>query len=274
MEKPIQLSYKMITDNRSVPRKEIDASFSWEKHDGYYASVDLMSRVNSMLLFSLSYDLYEVNFPYISKSRIKKYLELRRLPNTEGVGLVDEDDSCYSNIESVVIVRSVGEKTWKKENYNRVSINNLVGESESLERKINSIMNIKVVCPCIRSTFIRSCRVPIFQRKIFNDNRMGNDVPGSFVDSEFCKHALVAMDYVTTFDGAANFGFFGIYANRTIEVSNQVIEYVLKKGLKYSKEPDCDVNKRLNKKIIDNYGTYLSYWSEPLRKLIFHRQQF
>ncbi len=270
MEEPI-LSYRMPTDSRSVPRKEIDSSFAWKKYDGCYASVDLMSRVNSALLFNLSYGLYDVNFPNISKRRIKRYLKLRRLPNTEGVELVDEDKSCYSNIEAVVFVRSLGKKTWEKENYNQVSINNLVGEDETTERKKDSIMNIKVVCPCIRSAFERSCRTATFQRDIFNDGRGGGDVPGPFVDSVFCKHTLVGMDWITTFNGGANFRFFGIHAKRTTNMSNQVIEYILNRNLKCTSHPDYVINGLLDRKAVDNYRTYLRYWTEPLREFIFHK---
>lgn len=263
-------SNRMPTDSRSSPRKEIDSSFSWKKYNGGYASVDLMSRVNSMLLFSLSNDLYDVNFPDISRRRLKRYLKLRKLPNTEGVELTGKN-SCYSNIEAVLSVRSLSGKKWKERAYKKVTINNLVGEDEPLERKIDSIKNINVVCSCARTSFVHSCRVPTFQRDIFRDPRGGGDVPGPFVDSEFCKHALVAMDYVTTFDGAANFGFFGIYGDRTITVANQVIEYILRKKLKLTDHSDYTINESLNRRKVEDYRTYLRYWSEPLREFIFHR---
>lgn len=254
-------------DKRSTPRKLIDASFVWQKEDGYYAAIDLMTRVNSMVLFSLSYNLYDVNFPNISKRRIKRYLKLRKLPDVEGVELVNENNSCYSNVESVVFVRSLGKHTWKKGNYNAVTINNLAMESDSYERKFKSIKNIKVTCRCLRNSLERSCRPASFQKKIFRDERRRTHIPSSFIDTVFCKHACVGLDWLATFNSAANFDFFGIYAKRTIEVSNQVVDYILTYNLRL---PDYRINELLNERKVEYWRTYRRYWTEPLRKFIFY----
>ena len=267
------LDYSLPVDSRSAPRKQIDASFGWIKDDGYAAEIDLMSFVNSSPLFYRAYGLYDSVFPSIPEKRIKRYLEKLDLPDTAKGDLIDERKSCYSNIESVVFVRSLGKDTWKGGNYNRVTINNLVREDDSTERRRKSIMNIKVTCSCIRSTFARSCRASALQRRIFRDYRKFEDLPGVFVDTVFCKHACVAMHWISTFDYGASFGLFGIRGERGIDVSkdviNDILDYKARKGIDIARMPHCDINNTLNRRPVDNWGTYLSYWTEPLRELIF-----
>ena len=262
-----------LSDVRTVPRKEIDKSFVWEKYGGSGTAIDLMTLVNSTLLFNLSYGLYETNFPNVSRSRLAHYLKLRRLPNTEGAELVNDKKSCFSNIEAAVSVRSLGKDSWKKKTYNIVGIVNLVKEDDPNARKRDSLMSLKVTCPCVRSTFERTCRPSLLQRAIYRDGRKGNDVPGPFIDTVLCKHSCVSLDWASTFHNAASFEFFGINGYRAVNAANRVVEYVLKKNLDIANHPDYKVNEMIDRTEVNGYTSYMSYWSEPLRKYIFNRMR-
>jgi hypothetical protein len=215
--------------SKSPARKLIDTSFAWLKDDKYYVATDLMSRVDSAVLFTVSYNLY-ANFPNFSPLKLKRYLELRNLPNPNGFEIVDSKNSCYEDIESTVFVRALTKERWKNRKFNQVTINNLVLDNASKEEKINSLKNLKVKCGCKISNFIGICRPPEYIRRIFRDERKHNNVPGPFVDTFLCKHAFLAIDWLRTFYRTTDFGI-GL-SSHVYTVSTNVIQDVLKYKLK------------------------------------------
>jgi hypothetical protein len=221
---------------KSPSRKLINTSFVFLKDDGYYTLVDVMNRVDSAVLFTISYNLYG-NFPNLSESSLKRYLKLRGLPDPNGFEIVDAKNSCYENTESVVFVRALTKKRWENREFDQVTINNLILNSTSREEKVRSLKNLKIKCGCKISNFNNVCRPSEYQRQIFRDERKHTDVPGSFIDTVFCKHGFISLDWLRVFYNTAD---FGIGPNPHIY---NVCENVIKDVLKYkSKFPNYRLN--------------------------------
>lgn len=237
----------------SPSRKLINTSFVIQKDDGYYTLVDVMNRVDSAVLFTVSYNLYD-NFPSLSESSLKRYLKLRGLPDPNGFEIVDSKNSCYENTESIVFVRALTKKRWVNKEFDQVSINNLVSSNASRKEIAKSLKNLKVKCGCKISNFHSICRPSEYQRQIFRDERRHTDIPGSFIDTVFCKHAFLSLDWLKAFYNTADFGI-----GPTPHVYN-ISETVVKDVLKYkSKLP----NYRLN----TLYRDLLFRMYEPLKDL-------
>lgn len=251
----------MSIQKESPARKLIDTSFVWKKNDGYYAVIDIMSRVDSAVLTTVAYNLYG-NYPELSVSELKKYLELRRLPNPDGFSLVGEEKSCYENKEAMVYVRALTKKRWEKKEYNRVKIKNLVENDVSFQEKRNSIKTLKVSCGCSRADYQSICRPAWYQRRIFKDLRTYESVPGSYIDSVFCKHVCIALDWLYLFYQTANFDYFGP-SYHVVKASKIVIRDVLKHRPRY---PDYKLN-QLYLSELRREGINLH---EPLLKFIWY----
>lgn len=215
--------------SQSPARKLINESYVLLKNDGYYLATDLMSRVDSTVLFTISYNQYP-NFPNFTPRELKNYLKLRGLPNPEGVALIDSKNSCYETIESTVFVRALTKDRWKKKEFDQVTINNLVLDSASREEKINSLKNLKINCGCKINNFVSICRPSDYQRRIFGDERKHEHVPGSFVDTFLCKHAYLALDWLKAFYRTTDFGI-GI-SSHVCRASDEVIKEVRDHRLK------------------------------------------
>jgi len=227
----------MLNRKASPSRKLIDSSFVWKKDDGYYAVIDIMSRVDSAVLTTVAFNLYG-NYPEFSISELKRYLRLRKLPDPNGYSLVDEKRSCYDNVESIVYVRALTKKRWERKEYNKVKIKNLVLENASFREKVKSLRNLEVSCSCPRAEYQSICRPAYYQRRIFKDPRTYKDIPGSFINSVFCKHACIALDWLTLFYGTASFEYFGP-SPHVIEASKIVIKDFLRFKPRY---PDYKLN--------------------------------
>ncbi|MEM7825714.1 MAG: hypothetical protein QW412_02560, partial [Candidatus Aenigmatarchaeota archaeon] len=250
----------MVYQKESSARKLIDTSFVWRKEDSYYAAIDIMSRVDSAVLTLVSYNLFK-NYPEISLSELKKYIELRKLPNPEGLSLVDERRSCYENVESVVYVRALTKKRWEAKEYNRVKIKNLVKNKVPFQEKVKSIRSLEVNCGCNRTDYVSICRPAKYQRKIFRDERTYKDIPGSFINSVFCKHACIALDWLHLSYQTSSFDYFGP-SSHVVKVSKIIIEDILKYKPKY---PDY----RLNQLFLTELKRRRINLHEPLLKYIF-----
>jgi|YelNatPaOPRAMG01_1025707.scaffolds.fasta_scaffold09348_9 hypothetical protein len=251
----------MVFQKESPSRKLIDTSFVWKKKDGYYAVIDIMSRIDSAVLTTVAYNLYG-DYPEFSVSDLKKYLKLRNLPDPDGFSLVNEKESCYENLEAMVLVRALTKKRWEKKEYNRVKIKNLILNSESFEKKADSLKSLKVSCGCARADYQSICRPAWYQRRIFKDQRSYKDIPGSYIDSVFCKHVHIALDYLALFYGTATFDYFGP-SPHVIKASKIVIRDFLKLKPRY---PDYKLN-QLYLSELRREGINLN---EPLLKFIWY----
>ncbi|MGC8812287.1 MAG: hypothetical protein ACP5O8_01730 [Candidatus Aenigmatarchaeota archaeon] len=251
----------MAFQKESPSRKLIDTSFVWKREDGYYSVVDIMSRVDSAVLTTVAYNLYE-DYPEFPVSSLKKYLELRNLPDPDGFSLVNEKESCYENLEAMVFVRALTKKRWENKEYNRIEIKNLVLESASFKEKADSLKNLKVSCGCARAGYQSICRPAWYQRRIFRDLRNYKDIPGSYIDSVFCKHVCIALDWLTLFYGTASFDYFGP-SSHVIKASKIIIRDFLKHKPRY---PDYKLN-QLYLSELRREGINLN---EPLLKFIWY----
>jgi len=240
--------------SQSPARKLIDTSYILLKDDGYYIATDLMSRIDSAVLFAVAYNLHE--FFNFSKSELQRYLEIRNLPNPKGIDIVDSKKSCYDLIESTVFVRALTPDRWEKKEFNQVTINNLKPHDTSREEKRKSLRNLKVKCGGKISNFTSICRPSYYQRKIFRDERELTHVPGSFIDTYFCKHFFIGLDWSRVFQGTTDFDI-GL-SSHVANVSEEVIKDVLKFKPKY---PNYKLNRLYRKLLFEMYAPLNGlYW--------------
>jgi len=238
--------------DKSPARKLIDTSYILLK-DRYYIAADLMSRVDSAVLFTVSYNLHEF-FPNFSKSNLQEYLGLRDLPNPNGVDLVNSKQSCYEYIESIVLVRALTKERWENNKYNEVVINNLVPNNAPRKEKRRSLKNVKAKCGGKISNFMSACRPLEHIRKIFRDERKLTDIPGSFVDTYFCKHFFIGLDWLRIFSNVYDFGIGP--CSHVYSISEKVIKDVLDYKLR---APNYKLNQWFRKLMFEMY--------EPLHDL-------
>lgn len=249
----------MEMEKKSVPRKIVDASWVWEKPSGNYGALDFISRIDSTVLFTLAYGLHKLNYEDLSIADLKKYLKIRKLPDTEGKDLVREQDSCYENTEAMIYVRALTKKRWNENKYNQVVINNLASNDDSDKRKVESFKNLKASCGCTRSGYQSICRPSSYQMRMFRDERKLKDIPGSFIDTIICKHANIAFDWSHIFYNSTDFfGFFGMSRN-VVEVSKRVIKDVLEYNIRL---PDFQLNQLYRNEARKIY--------EPLIKIVWY----
>jgi len=245
--------------SKSPARKLIDTSYILLKDDKYYITADLMSRIDSAVLFAVAYDLHE--FFNFSKSKLQRYLKLRNLPNPKGVDIVDSKNSCFDLIESIVFVRALTPERWEKKKYNKVTINNLKPNDASREEKRKSLRNLKVKCQGDISNFASACRPSAYQRKLFGDERELKDVPGSFVDAYLCKHFFIGLDWLKIFQNVFDFDI-GLSSHVT-SVAEDVIKDVLRYNVsRYKmKLPNYKLNTFYRKLLFEMYAPLNElYW--------------
>ena len=215
----------------SALRKISDTGFVWQKKDQTYGFTDVATRTDSLVLFTLSYDLIDYYFPDIKKSELKKYLKLRRLPDTEGAEIIGKG-SCFENIEATAFVRSFTKKNWEAGKFHTMSMTNLAANNASPKEKLDSFKTIEIRCSCNRGVMQPTCRPSKYQRRMFGDDRDIKSVPGSFMTAIYCTHADIGHDWLSIFYEAYGFGMHLPYTHRAI---GYVVKQVAKKNQKLPK---------------------------------------
>jgi hypothetical protein len=217
---------------QSSLRKLSDTGLVWPKLGGTYGFVDVATRCDTTVLFALAYNLRSEYLPSLGYSEIKKYLKLQGLPDVEGTELVG-NNSCFANVEADVFVRSFSKKEWEKGLYHKVSMTNIVPNSSENSMKFRSVDSVGIKCDCARGVMQPSCRPPVYQRKMFGDNRGPNDVPGPFIRAVYCPHADIAHDWLSIFYDIHGFGMH--MPNRTHDTIEYVVKQIVKKKQKLPK---------------------------------------
>jgi len=207
----------------STPRKLTSTSFTWRTSDHGYAALDPTSRVDSAVAYIVAEGMEEIFFPDFRQSELKRYLRKRKLPDEFDKPIVNEEKSCFSGVEGVVEVSQLNRFSKRKDKYYKVSINNLIQSKQSFYDKVMSLNHLKVSCTCPRKSFQCITRPSKYQRSFYKDEVPYGEVPDSFIESVFCKHAYVAIDYLVFYYNVEGFGVFGLPQN-VIDVSKEVIK--------------------------------------------------
>ena len=245
----------------SPARKLTDVSFVWLKENKCYSAIDIMSRVDATALVTVEYELY--GDYEISPQDFKKYLELRKLPRVHDSkhSLIGKH-SCYGEDNTAIVeVSSLSRKGWEEGRYYHVKIVNLLPDSVSFEEKKKSFRNLIANCNCHRSIYQSICKPPLSKRMIFKDLRNYKDIPQPNIDSIFCKHVCVALDYCHLFYSTASFEFFGP-SEHTRKVSQSIIKDFLERKLRL---PNYQLNSYYLGKLREEGINFF----QPLLKYIF-----
>jgi hypothetical protein len=205
-----------------------------------YAGISPICLLDGSVAFTLSLGTPETVYG-LSRQRLQRYERLRKMPNTYNREIVDGRKSCYSYVESNVIVRSLDVEGWNEGINYIVSIRNHALQTASRRRKRDSLDNLSVNCTCPISSFEVSCRPLPEIRKMFGDNRTAEDIPSSYVESPICHHAVVAFHWLQLVYGTYDFGIFGP-SEDFVKDSRPLIPFIMKISQEKPRIPDYQLN--------------------------------
>jgi len=218
---------------QSSLRKLSDTGFCWPKRGQTYGFTDTATRTDSLVIFALAYGLTDQFFPDLRMSKLKRYLELRRLSDPEGIDIVGEN-SCLENVEAILLVRSFDPKKWKNGEYHKLTMTNVVSSNSLRKEKLNSFENVGIRCGCDRGLLQPSCRPPKGIRRMFGDYRDVKSAPGSFMDAIYCTHAEIGHDWLSIFYDVYGFGMH-LPTTDSCRAINYVVKQVVEKNQKLPK---------------------------------------
>jgi len=225
----------------SAPRKISDTSYFWPVMKIGYAGISPISVIDASVAFVLSLGTPETIYS-LSRQKLQRYERLRKMPNTYNRDIVDGSVSCYSDIESQVVVRSLNNKRWEEGISYSVITRNHVRQNASPREKRRSLDNLSVICNCPMAKWQGICRAPSDKREMFGDHRNVKSIPSPYIDS-ICSHAIVALNWLHLTYDTYDFGIFGL-SKDFAEASQPLILKILSRELN-PKLPDYKLNKQL-----------------------------
>jgi hypothetical protein len=201
--------------------KLTDTGFVWAKYGGKLGFRDLASSLDSLALYTVAYGLTQEYFPNTSIERIKRYLKIRRLPDTEGEELIGPDRVVYPT-KADVVVRSFSKDKWPKKSGHLVSTINHVPEDASPEKKFESGEKIAVSCGCSRGESQPFYRPSISQLAKFGINLSPQTLGSRPFDAVYCTHVEIDHNWLSQIHNIHGFGL-----NLPDSEAVKILEYVL-----------------------------------------------
>jgi len=228
--------------DESTLRRQIELSYRFRRHDGCITAVFPIGVIDAGIWYDVAYGRKELCSGGLSHKDLKKYLEIREFPDSEGTHIVNSN-KIYETVKAAVVpvrsrtappAKSLDNKEWKRDQFHYVEARNIPKKGASEHEKNILARNLIVQCPCGGNPIARIMSPrnssPLPDRRV------------PYVDSIVDLHGSVALFHLPTLG-------FESYIWKFIPTTVRVVQKIVRRQLKVGKKIPNDM---MNSYILKN----------------------